>query len=422
MSMRGLSGGWGRSFTTFSAMLTAWSPIRSRSALIFIADVMSRRSLASGVWVARSFRQRSSMSIWRSFTSLSEAMICSAPSWLRLMRALTAWWARSSTSAPIVSRRFLSVCSSSSKWCLSISRYLSFVRTSAAATFLSEPARDVVLRQLVLGFGEHVRGHPVLHEPAQPEERRAVRDPGGLLEVVGHDDDRVLLLELVDQLLDLQGRDGVEGGAGLVHEEDLRLHRDRPGDAATLHLSPGEPEPALLEAVLHLVPESGPPEAALARFVERRLVVDPRDAQPVDHVLVDRLGEGVRLLEDHPHPAPHLDDVGGAGVDVEALDVEDPPDLHVVDEVVHPVDAAQQRRLAAPGGPDEGGHPPVLHVHRDVVEDVVVAVAEVQVLDDDVGLPHFEGALVLPLDLGLDAESGVAGGGVGFLGHGHSLS
>ena len=31
-------------------MFTAWSPIRSRSALIFMAEVMSRRSAAMGGW------------------------------------------------------------------------------------------------------------------------------------------------------------------------------------------------------------------------------------------------------------------------------------------------------------------------------------------------------------------------------------
>ena len=75
MSISGLSGGCGIRTSTLSAMLTAWSPIRSRSALIFIAEVMSRRSTASGVCVASRRRQRLSMSIWRSLTSLSVAMI-----------------------------------------------------------------------------------------------------------------------------------------------------------------------------------------------------------------------------------------------------------------------------------------------------------------------------------------------------------
>src|SRR5207247_2170855 len=79
----------------------------------------------------------------------------------------------------------------------------------------------------------------------QPEEGGAVRDPGRLLQVVGHDHDRVAVLQGVDQLLDLQGGDGVEGRAGLVHQDDLRLHRDRARDAETLHLAPREAEPAL---------------------------------------------------------------------------------------------------------------------------------------------------------------------------------
>src|SRR5262249_36368566 len=81
------------------------------------------------------------------------------------------------------------------------------------------------------------------------------------------------------------------------------------------------------------------------------------------------------------------------------------------------------RRLAAARGADERGDPPVLHVHRDVVEDVVVAVAQVQLLDDDLGLPGLRGGRVLGANLGLDAQAGVAGGGGAlFLGHGHDLS
>ena len=49
---------WGSRFkeTARSAIFTAWSPIRSRSVMIFKAEVMNRRSAAIGCLNARRFK------------------------------------------------------------------------------------------------------------------------------------------------------------------------------------------------------------------------------------------------------------------------------------------------------------------------------------------------------------------------------
>ena len=54
----------------------------------------------------------------------------------------------------------------------------------------SEPPGDVGLGLLVPGRGEDLPGRPGLDHGAQVEEGRRVGDPGRLLHVVGHDDDR----------------------------------------------------------------------------------------------------------------------------------------------------------------------------------------------------------------------------------------
>ena len=135
----------------------------------------------------------------------------------------------------------------------------------------------------------------------------------GLLHVVGDDDDGVVLLQLVDQFLDRDRGDGVERGAGLVHEDDLGLDGDGPGDAEALLLAAGEAEARWCEAVLDLVPEAGAAEAPLDRFVEAGLSLMPVEAQAVGDVFVDRLRERVRLLEDHADALAQLDDVDGPG-------------------------------------------------------------------------------------------------------------
>src|SRR5687768_9005069 len=111
----------------------------------------------------------------------------------------------------------------------------------------AESTGDIRLRALVARIGEDLLGGVVLDEPARAtvalgrhlgrEERGAVADAGRLLHVVGHDDDRVPVLDLLHQLLDARGRDRVERRARLVHEDHLGLDGERAGDAEALLLT-----------------------------------------------------------------------------------------------------------------------------------------------------------------------------------------
>jgi hypothetical protein len=72
---------------------------------------------------------------------------------------------------------------------------------------------------------------------------------------VRHDDDRELFLQFMNQFFHLRGRDWIERGAGLVHQQNLRIDRDRARDAQPLLLSSGKAESAFVQAVLHFVPQ-----------------------------------------------------------------------------------------------------------------------------------------------------------------------
>src|SRR4030042_459757 len=79
-------------------------------------------------------------------------------------------------------------------------------------------------------------------------------ETGGLLHVVGYDDNGVLFLELAHQVLDSGRGDEVEGGTRLVHEQDLRLDSDQPRDTEPLLLFPRKAEGITLEPILQLHP------------------------------------------------------------------------------------------------------------------------------------------------------------------------
>ena len=72
------------------------------------------------------------------------------------------------------------------------------------------------------------------------QEGAAVRDPHGLLHVVGHDHDRDPVLELPDEFFDPLGGDRVERRGGLVHEQHFGFDGQCAGDAEALLLTARE--------------------------------------------------------------------------------------------------------------------------------------------------------------------------------------
>src|SRR4051794_390938 len=192
-------------------------------------------------------------------------------------------------------------CASSTSWCSTASsvrpraaltrssppralasRLASSSRYSARATSgivcpLAEATADVVLGLFPVRVGEDLLGRAHLDQVAglagrvEVEERGDVARPRRLLHVVSDDDDRVAALQLADQVLDRQRRHRVERRAGLVHQQHLRLDRDRPGDAEPLLLAAREAGAGLVEPLGDLLPEVGAAQATLHHRVLLRL-------------------------------------------------------------------------------------------------------------------------------------------------------
>ena len=101
-------------------------------------------------------------------------------------------------------------------------------------------------------------------------------------------------------------------------------------------------------------------------------------AGAVGHVVVDRHGKGVGLLEHHADAPAQVGDVHAGGVDLLPVEGEGTGDLHAGDQFVHPVDGPQKGGLAAAGGPDEGGDLVGFDVDGDVLQCVVLTVIQVQ--------------------------------------------
>lgn len=80
----------------------------------------------------------------------------------------------------------------------------------------TKPARDVILGLLVLRFDKDGVGDIEFDQFAHIHIGGIVGDPGGLLHVVGDDQDGDLVLEVGDQFFDAGGCDRVQRGSRFV--------------------------------------------------------------------------------------------------------------------------------------------------------------------------------------------------------------
>src|SRR5947208_16900320 len=93
-----------------------------------------------------------------------------------------------------------------------------------------------------------------LNQLAYVKKSGVIQYPGRLLNIVSDDDNGHRFLQLVNKLLDLGRGDGIEGGARLVHQQDVRINCQRPRDAESLLLAAGKTCSGLLQLVFDFVP------------------------------------------------------------------------------------------------------------------------------------------------------------------------
>ena len=104
------------------------------------------------------------------------------------------------------------------------------------------------------------------------------------------------------RLLELGAGDRIQGGGGLVEQQDLRANGDAASDAKALLLASGQAGAGMVQLVLHLVPEGGAGERLLDPGVHVGLGQVFVEADPEGHVVIDRHRKGGRLLEHHADP------------------------------------------------------------------------------------------------------------------------
>src|SRR4051812_12576465 len=276
-------------------MFLARSPIRSRSVATRMAPTISRRSTAIGWRRAMVSTARSSMMRCRLSISASAVTTRLPSATSRRTSASTESTIRRSARPPISATRRVNSCRSLSNALAVCS--LAIIVSSAIGSVPSsaEAAGDVILGPPIARRGEDLVGVVELDQFAEIHESGLVGHARGLLHVVGDDRDRVVLGKLLDQLLDLGGRDRIQRRAGLVEQDHLGPYRHGAGDAEPLLLAARQRQAGGVELVLDLVPQRAAAQRFLDAVVHLGLADLLVEADAEGDVLVDRHRERRRL-------------------------------------------------------------------------------------------------------------------------------
>ena len=121
----------------------------------------------------------------------------------------------------------------------------------------ADTARDVIFRKLVPRIGKDRIGLVHFNQQPKVKIRNAFGHPRRLLHRVSDDDDRVVLGQLVHQVLDARSSNRIQRGTRLVHEDHFGIDRNRARDAKALLLAAGKARARLVQPVLDLFQQPG---------------------------------------------------------------------------------------------------------------------------------------------------------------------
>ena len=248
---------------------------------------------------------------------------------------------------------------------------------------LADEAFDVLLGQLLPGVQQQLLGGAELDDLAHVDEDDVVGHAPCLAQDVRYQHDGVFLLELDEQVLDDAGGYRVERRGGFVAEYDLGFDGQSACQAQALLLPDGEARGGCVKAFLYLVPEAGGLELGFDDLVQVGLLTGSVDARAVSDVIVDGHGQGIRPLREQAHLFAEVGDLGFGVVDVFAVYEYLAGYLEVGGVVEQAVERLQEGRFTAAGRANDGNHLLVRDIDGNVLQYLVVADADVQVLYAD---------------------------------------
>ena len=186
-------------------------------------------------------------------------------------------------------------------------------------------------------------------------------------EPVGDDEGGAALGQGVEGLLDLGLGDGVQGGGGLVQDQDGGILQEDPGDGHALLLAAGEEGAALTDIGVEALGHSQDILVDLGLFRSLDDLLHGGVGLAVADVLENGVGKEEHILLDDADvlvdgPLGHVPDVVAVELD------------GAVGDLIEPGDQLAEGGLAAAGGADDGDGLAGLHMQAHAPQDVQLAV------------------------------------------------
>ena len=122
-----------------------------------------------------------------------------------------------------------------------------------------------------------------------------------------NNNNRIILLQLQRQILNLHRRNRIERTRRLIHQDNLRLHSQRSCDTQALLLTTAEAQRTFIQPILQLIPDSCLTQTALHNLVQLALLRHAMDTRSIGHIIINALGERIRLLKNHAHAVTQAD-------------------------------------------------------------------------------------------------------------------
>src|SRR5699024_4537402 len=168
----------------------------------------------------------------------------------------------------------------------------------------------------------------------------------------------------------------------LIHQQYLWFHCDSTSDAQTLLLTTGKPTARLIQTVFDLIPQVSSAQRLFGYFLKLLFIFDAGKLEPSHDVVLNRHGgKRVSLLEYHADGVAHRYRINLWAIDIFAVEQNFTLDVCAWDDLVHTVDASQDRGLSATRRADERGYCLSRDVHVDVLHSVEITIEDIHIIE-----------------------------------------
>src|SRR4030042_4007254 len=94
-------------------------------------------------------------------------------------------------------------------------------RIKILLVLLSKFSSDIIFRSLISGFGKDLINRAFFHQVTVQKKSCPVSHPGGLLNVMGYQNDGIIFFQSKERFLNAGGGDRIQSRTGLIKEEDF---------------------------------------------------------------------------------------------------------------------------------------------------------------------------------------------------------